>query len=92
MARTLKPQKPMSSDAEAYSAEAFRLSREVQRNTRVELDVAYGPYEEQGLDLYFPADVSSTPLPTLLFMHGGGGNSVFRVLLPHFSEHFEAGV
>ena len=72
MARTLEPQKPMSSDAEMYSAEAFRLSREVQQNTRVELDVAYGPDEEQGLDIYLPALESSTPLPTLLFMHGGG--------------------
>ena len=43
MARTPEPQKSMSSDAESYSAEAFRLSREVHRNTRVELDVAYGP-------------------------------------------------
>jgi acetyl esterase/lipase len=72
MARTLEPQKPMSSDAEMYSAEAFRLSREVQQNTRVELDVAYGPDEEQGLDIYLPALESSAPLPTLLFMHGGG--------------------
>ncbi len=72
MARTFKPQELMSTDAEAYSAEAFRLSREVQQNTRVELDAAYDPNEEQGLDLYFPADESAKRLPTLLFMHGGG--------------------
>ncbi len=72
MARTFKPQELMSADAEAYSAEAFRLSREVQRNTRCELDISYGPDEEQRLDIYFPSVESSKSLPTLLFMHGGG--------------------
>ena len=72
MDRILKTQEPMSSDAEAYSATALKLSREVQRTTKVELDVAYGPEAEQRLDLYFPKESSSSPVPVLLFMHGGG--------------------
>ena len=72
MARILETQEPMSSDAEAYSATALKLSREVQRTTKVELDVAYGLEAEQRLDLYFPKESSSSPVPVLLFMHGGG--------------------
>ena len=72
MPETLKPQPPMSERAEEYTATALKLTREVQRRSRVELDVAYGGTDEQRLDLYLPNGPASEPVPVLLFMHGGG--------------------
>jgi arylformamidase len=69
---SLDKQPPMSANAEAYSAEALRLSREAARTTRCVLDVAYGSDPAHKLDLYLPADARARDLPVLMLMHGGG--------------------
>src|SRR5262245_48904827 len=71
---SLAPQPKMNPDAEAYAAEALRLSREAARTTRCVLDLAYGSDPAQTLDLYLPPDTSldAHDLPVLMLMHGGG--------------------
>ena len=69
---SLAPQPPMNPNAEAYAAEALRLSRAAAQSTRCVLDLAYGGDPAQTLDLYLPADPGARDLPVLMLMHGGG--------------------
>ena len=38
--------------------------------TKVEKDVSYGPHERNKLDVFVPK--SDTPLPLVIWVHGGG--------------------
>jgi arylformamidase len=72
MAKVIRPQPPMSSEAEAYSETAFKLSEGVLGRARAMLDITYGPHEDQALDLYLPDNEFTEPVPVLIFVHGGG--------------------
>jgi acetyl esterase/lipase len=39
---------------------------------RIVRDLAYGPHPRNVLDLHLPAQASTSPLPVLVFVHGGG--------------------
>ena len=74
----LKPQPPRTSansrypePAIAYGVEALARSREAAARCRTVLDVAFGPDEDQKLDLYLPGDVDARDVPVILFFHGG---------------------
>ncbi len=74
----LKPQPPRTSantrypePAIAYGVEALARSREAVRRCRTVLDVAFGPDEDQRLDLYLPDDAKARDVPVILFFHGG---------------------
>ncbi len=36
------------------------------------MDLRYGPHAKHVIDLYYPEDRGSKPLPTIVFIHGGG--------------------
>ena len=74
----LKPQAPRTSantrypePAIAYGVEALARSREAAGRCRTMLDVAFGPDEDQKLDLYLPDDAGARSLPVIVFFHGG---------------------
>ena len=54
-----------------YLEKALAWSKEVQSKVKCELDIAYGPDERQKLDVYPPEPSGTTPVPVLMFMHGG---------------------
>ena len=54
-----------------YLEKALAWSKEVQSKVKCELDIAYGPDERQKLDVYPPEPSGATPVPVLMFMHGG---------------------
>ena len=60
MAKVIRPQPPMSPEAEAYSETAFKLSEEVLRRARAMLDITYGPHEDQALEALGLVDTGST--------------------------------
>ncbi|MCH9010844.1 MAG: alpha/beta hydrolase [Chloroflexi bacterium] len=68
----------MSAPAEEYAANAERMSRDVQREANTELDIAYGPHEDQALDVYLPDAPGIGPLPVLLFIHGGAWSHGYK--------------
>ena len=78
MARLLKPQPQMSPIAEEYAATVMKLSKIVEDQSTTVLDIAYGPEEAQGLDLYLPDSESSDSLPVLMFIHGGGWRNGYK--------------
>ncbi len=78
MARLLKPQPRMSPIAEEYAATVMKLSKIVEDQSTTVLDIAYGPEEAQGLDLYLPDSESSDSLPVLMFIHGGGWRNGYK--------------
>ena len=93
MADVLKKQPEMSAPAEEYAANALsdsliriasdpdssgRMSRDVQREANTELDIAYGPHEDQALDVYLPDAPGIGPLPVLLFIHGGAWSHGYK--------------
>ena len=78
MARLLKPQPQMSPIAEEYAATVMKLSKIVEDQSTTVLDIAYGPEEAQGLDLYLPDSESSGSLPVLMFIHGGGWRNGYK--------------
>ena len=74
----LKPRPPRNSSntrypepAIAYGGEALARSREAAARCRTVLDVAFGPDEDQKLDLYLPGDACARDVPVILFFHGG---------------------
>ncbi len=74
----LKPQPPRTAansrhpePAIAYGVEALARSRAAAEQCRTVLDVAFGPEEDQKLDLYLPDDAAARDLPVILFFHGG---------------------
>ncbi|MGF1449007.1 MAG: alpha/beta hydrolase [Opitutales bacterium] len=40
------------------------------------MDLRYGPHAKHVLDLYYPQERGDTPLPTIVFIHGGGWNAL----------------
>jgi arylformamidase len=70
--KTVRPQAPLNPEADAYGEECLRRSREVVVNARCAHDLAYGPAEDQDLDLYLPDDPMASDAPVLVFFHGGG--------------------
>ena len=54
-----------------YFENALAWSKEVQSKVKCELDIAYGPDKRQKLDVYPPEPSGATPVPVLMFMHGG---------------------
>ena len=54
-----------------YLEKALTWSKEIQSKIKCELDIAYGPDERQKLDVYPPEPSGATPVPVLMFMHGG---------------------
>ena len=47
------------------------------------LDISYGPYSENLLDVYYPAG-TETPLPTIVSIHGGGWFYGSKKLYSHY--------
>jgi len=75
---SLKPQPPRTSantrypePAIAYGIEALARSREAEARCRTVLDVAFGPDEDQKLDLYLPGNEEARDVPVVLYFHGG---------------------
>ena len=54
-----------------YLEKALAWSREVRARASVELDITYGHRQRQKLDLYLPDGELTTPVPVLIFWHGG---------------------
>jgi acetyl esterase/lipase len=48
---------------------AAKLTPTLPKGVMAERDVAYGPHERNKLDLYYPE--SNTPLPVIIWVHGG---------------------
>ncbi len=78
MADVLKKQPPMSQPAEAYAANALRMSRDVQRQAKTELNISYGPHDDQALDVYLPDAPGEGQLPVLVFIHGGSWSHGYK--------------
>jgi len=59
----------LAATAAAYAT----LQRDSRRDgVRVVADIAYGPDPLQVMDLYAPAERPSTPVPIVVYLHGGG--------------------
>ena len=75
---SLKPQPPRTSantrypkPAIAYGIEALARSREAEARGRTVLEVAFGPDEDQKLDLYMPGNEEARDVHVVLYFHGG---------------------
>ncbi|MDP6452541.1 MAG: alpha/beta hydrolase [SAR202 cluster bacterium] len=88
MAKLLKKQPPMSPPAEVYSATAFQLTEEAKATTRHVLDVAYGPEDDQDIDIYLPDDPSATDVPVFVFIHGGSWTHGYKEWLGFMAPPF----
>ncbi len=55
----------------AYGVEALARSRAAAGRCRTVPDIAFGPDEDQKLDLYLPDDARARDVPVILFFHGG---------------------
>ncbi|MCH8310187.1 MAG: alpha/beta hydrolase [Chloroflexi bacterium] len=88
MAKALKKQSPMSPPAEEYSATAFRLTEEAKATARCILDVAYGPQDDQDIDIYLPDDTSATDVPVFMFIHGGAWTHGYKEWLGFMAPPF----
>ena len=88
MAKLLKKQPPMSPPAEEYSATAFRRSEEAKATARCILDVAYGPEDDQDIDIYLPDDTSATNVPVFMFIHGGAWTHGYKEWLGFMAPSF----
>ena len=62
-------------------------------------DIAYGPDDRQRLDVLQPKSASDTPMPILVFVHGGGfvrgersDGAIFDNVLDYFTRHGVLGV
>ena len=71
MAESRRPSPQNTLTAREYLTTSLRLSEEVKRQARVNLDVEYGAEDRQKIDLYLPGSSSNKGLPVLLFIHGG---------------------
>lgn len=66
-------------EAEDYAQRALALSREAAARCDVVADVPYGPHAAQRLDVYRPAQVSTTDRhPVLVFTHGGAWTNGYK--------------
>ena len=88
MAKLIKKQTPMSPPAEDYSATAFRRTDEAKATTRHILDVAYGPEDDQDIDIYLPDDVTATNVPVFMFIHGGSWTHGYKEWLGFMAPAF----
>ena len=88
MAKLIKKQTPMSPSAEDYSATAFRRTDEAKATTRHILDVAYGPEDDQDIDIYLPDDVTATNVPVFMFIHGGSWTHGYKEWLGFMAPAF----
>jgi arylformamidase len=69
---------------EARRAEQRARTESLRAEFRHELNLAYGPYPAQVLDIYYPnTHATPTATPTLVFLHGGG----FRRGAPGFNAY-----
>ena len=78
----------MSPPAEDYSATAFRRTDEAKATTRHILDVAYGPEDDQDIDIYLPDDVTATNVPVFMFIHGGSWTHGYKEWLGFMAPAF----
>lgn len=62
-----------------------RLARHVPAGLRQQRDLAYGPDPDERLDLYLPA-AARHPLPTLVWVHGGGWVAGSRLAVSHWLQ------
>lgn len=62
-----------------------RLARHVPAGIRQQRDLAYGPDPDERLDLYLPA-AAGHPLPTLVWVHGGGWVGGSRQAVSHWLQ------
>jgi acetyl esterase/lipase len=74
----LKPQAPRTAantrhpeTAIAYGVAALARSHAAAGRCRTVLEIAFGPDEDQKLDLYLPDDPAARGVPVILFFHGG---------------------
>ena len=88
MAKLIKKQTPMSPSAEDYSATAFRRTEEAKATTRHILDVAYGPEDDQDIDIYLPDDATATNVPVFMFIHGGSWTHGYKEWLGFMAPAF----
>ena len=88
MAKLLKKQTQMSPLAEEYSATAFRRTEEAKATTRHILDVAYGPEDDQDIDIYLPDDANTTNVPVFMFVHGGSWTHGYKEWLGFMAPAF----
>ena len=88
MAKLIKKQTPMSPPAEDYSATAFRRTDEAKATTRHILDVAYGPEDDQDIDIYLPDDATATNVPVFMFIHGGSWTHGYKEWLGFMAPAF----
>ena len=88
MAKLIKKQTPMSPPAEDYSATAFRRTEEAKATTRHILDVAYGPEDDQDIDIYLPDDATATNVPVFMFIHGGSWTHGYKEWLGFMAPAF----
>ncbi|KAF8855205.1 alpha/beta-hydrolase [Acephala macrosclerotiorum] len=70
----------------ALRAEGFKNS------VRVEKSLKYGPSERHRIDLYYPATAPTSPLPVVVFFHGGGfiagDNDITPSMHGHIGNYF----
>ena len=62
---------PPSPGAGEYLEQAMAWSDKVRAKSRCALDLTYGDDERQKLDVYMPDVDTDSPVPVLLFFHGG---------------------
>jgi arylformamidase len=75
---SLPHQTPINARADIYGVTALALSRAVAKESRCELDVAYGSDYWQKIDIYLPAQTGLTGLPVFLCIHGGGWSHGYK--------------
>jgi acetyl esterase/lipase len=69
-------------------------------DSRVRLNIVYGPHPRQMFDLFSPASPSATPLPLVVFVHGGAfvegernrTPQIYSNVLHYFARHGIAGI
>ena len=72
-------------DAEDYIAEARSETARVRKKMNCRIDVAYGPLEDQKLDVY-PADAPGSPVG--VYMHGGAWTRSDKAIESSMAESF----
>lgn len=66
---------PIHAEAVGYAERCMAATRRVQDTHRVLIDRRYGDDYWQKLDIYLPPETGNSPLPVLIFFHGGAWTS-----------------